>query len=75
MDAEDNPAALIQIVSDKDGGRLAVSTWMTRYPEFENLQNMLAVFWEIPHHPAARPSLMAGAPGRYPCVGALLQTL
>lgn len=42
MDSEDNPAALIQVVSDKGPiGDWTVSTWMTRYPEFENLQNML----------------------------------
>jgi hypothetical protein len=40
MDSEDNPAALIQVVSDKGPvGDWTVSTWMTRYPEFENLQN------------------------------------
>ncbi len=42
MDSEDNPAALVQVVSDKGPvGDWTVSTWMTRYPEFENLQNSL----------------------------------
>jgi hypothetical protein len=42
MDSEDNPAALIQVVSDKGPiGDWTVSTWMTRYPEFERLQNGL----------------------------------
>ncbi|MGD0812119.1 MAG: cytochrome c biogenesis protein ResB [Verrucomicrobiota bacterium] len=42
MDSEDNPAALIQVVSDKGPvGDWTVSTWMTRYPEFERLQNSL----------------------------------
>ncbi len=42
MDSEDNPAALIQVVSDKGPvGDWTVSTWMTRYPEFQRLQNSL----------------------------------
>jgi hypothetical protein len=42
MNSEDNPAALIQVVSDKGPiGDWTVSTWMTRYPEFEKLQAML----------------------------------
>jgi hypothetical protein len=42
MDSEDNPVALIQVVSDKGPvGDWTVSTWLTRYPEFENLQNGL----------------------------------
>jgi hypothetical protein len=42
MDSEDSPAALVQVVSDKGPvGDWTVSTWMTRYPEFENLQNSL----------------------------------
>jgi hypothetical protein len=42
MDSEDNPVALVQVVSDKGPvGDWTVSTWMTRYPEFENLQNGL----------------------------------
>ena len=40
MDSEDNPAALVQVVSDKGPmGDWTVSTWMTRFPEFENLQS------------------------------------
>jgi hypothetical protein len=40
MESEDNPAALIQVVSDKGPvGDWTVSTWLTRYPEFDNLQN------------------------------------
>jgi hypothetical protein len=42
MESEDNPAALVQVVSDKGPvGDWTVSTWITRYPEFENLQNSL----------------------------------
>ena len=42
MSSEDNPTALVQILSDKGPiGDWTVSTWMTRYPEFENLQSML----------------------------------
>lgn len=42
MDSEDNPSALIQVVSDKGAlGDWTVSTWLTRYPEFENLQRGL----------------------------------
>jgi hypothetical protein len=42
MESEDNPAALIQVVSDKGSlGDWTVSTWMTRYPEFQRLQNSL----------------------------------
>jgi hypothetical protein len=42
MESEDNPAALIQVVSDKGPvGEWTVSTWMTRFPEFENLQSTL----------------------------------
>jgi hypothetical protein len=42
MESEDNPAALIQVVSDKGPlGDWTVSTWMTRYPEFQRLQNSL----------------------------------
>jgi hypothetical protein len=42
MESEDNPSALIQVVSDKGPvGDWMVSTWMTRYPEFENLQASL----------------------------------
>lgn len=42
MNSEDNPAALIQVLTDKGPiGDWTVSTWMTRYPEFENLQGML----------------------------------
>ncbi len=42
MDSEDNPAALIQVVSDKGPvGDWTVSTWMTRWPEFERLQDSL----------------------------------
>ena len=42
MESEDNPAALVQVVSDKGPvGDWTVSTWMTRYPEFSNLQNQL----------------------------------
>jgi len=54
MDAEDNPAALIQIVSDKGPvGDWTVSTWMTRYPEFENLQNMVGSL--LGNSPITRP--------------------
>jgi hypothetical protein len=42
LDSEDNPAALIQVVSDKGPvGDWTVSTWMTRWPEFERLENGL----------------------------------
>jgi hypothetical protein len=40
MDSEDNPTALIQVVSDKGPvGEWTVSTWMTRYPEFMKMQS------------------------------------
>jgi hypothetical protein len=42
MDSEDNPVALIQVVSNRGPvGDWTVSTWMTRYPEFERLQDGL----------------------------------
>jgi hypothetical protein len=42
MNEENNPVALVQVVADKGPvGEWSVSTWMTRYPEFENLQGML----------------------------------
>lgn len=43
MESEDNPAALVQIISDKGKpiGSWLVSTWLTRYPEFEQLQEMV----------------------------------
>lgn len=42
MNSEDNPTALIKVVSEKGTvGEWTVSTWMSRYPEFENLQGML----------------------------------
>jgi hypothetical protein len=42
MESEDNPAALVQVLSDKGAvGDWTVSTWMTRFPEFENLQASL----------------------------------
>jgi hypothetical protein len=44
MDNEDNPAALIQVVSNqKPVSEWTVSTWMTRYPEFMNMQNDVGV--------------------------------
>jgi hypothetical protein len=42
MESEDNPTALIQVVTDKETlGDWTVSTWMTRYPEFANLQGQI----------------------------------
>jgi hypothetical protein len=42
MESEDNPTALIQVVSDKGQvGDWTVSTWMTRYPEVDRLQSGL----------------------------------
>jgi hypothetical protein len=39
MNSEDNPTALIEVASDKGKiGEWTVSTWMTRYPEFMNMQ-------------------------------------
>lgn len=40
MNSEDNPSALVQVASDKGVvGEWTVSTWMTRYPEFMNMQS------------------------------------
>lgn len=42
MNSEDNPSALVQIIGDKGPiGDWTVSTWMSRFPEFETLQSML----------------------------------
>lgn len=39
MDSEDNPLAVVKVNSDKGPiGEWLVSTWLTRYPEFEQLQ-------------------------------------
>jgi hypothetical protein len=50
LDTEDNPAALIQVAGDKGPvGDWTLSTWMTRYPEFERLQNGLgAILGNVP---------------------------
>lgn len=38
MESEDNPMALVKIASDKGPiGEWSVSTWLTRYPEFEQI--------------------------------------
>jgi hypothetical protein len=42
MDSEDNPTALVQVVGDKGPvGEWTVSTWLTRFPEFENLESSI----------------------------------
>ena len=49
MQSEDNPTALVQVVSDKGPlGDWTVSTWMTRYPEFENLQSQIGPMLTTP---------------------------
>ena len=50
LDSDDNPAALIQVLSDKGPvGDWTVSTWMTRWPEFERLEDSLGnVLGNIP---------------------------